>query len=275
METKRSDAVVGVLFVLIAGWFAFEFYRTGMVVTDPIDRLPTIGRLLGVVVGIGAAYYFLFVKHRQAIGLESVRGLIAAQLASDRVALEAGFKLAIEPQLRAMETHAKAQQKHADLVMEDDFRRRQRRDEALLAFSKTVNATTRAFRSLGRFRMTSVAQREQLVNALAPALSARQFYLDARDALDDLHVVDRHHEEIIRSYSHLLIDMIIDVRRTDQSDLSDYDKTMNGYLTRLDAINADIGELLGFFLAPQQRPQKQLAAAGASDAVCAPAAANR
>jgi len=266
MPTKPRDLIVGLLFVLITGWFAYNLYQLGLQQDTASDRLTTVGRLLGTTLGACAAFYFLILKQSHEKVIELLRGEILknnstannSEQAIAKIiqsAVDANLKLAIEPRLLTYESQAKAIQKHNDLMLEEDFRRRERRDTALIAFSKSANSTTRAFRQLCRFRMLPGMHSEQLVNALAPALGARQAFLTARDELDDLHVVQDEHEKAVRAYSNLLINIIIDVRRTEGQDLSEYDRTMSTHLEDLERQNSKLGTLLGFFLAPQKYPR--------------------
>lgn len=265
MKISLRDVLVGLVFFGITAWLAYDLYQAGLQQGTPAERFATIGRLLGAALGACSALYFLVLKQSHERSLETLRGEIQRRnttqstgeqtLSSVTLAtIEANLKVAIEPRLREIESQAKSFQKHSDLVLEDDFRRRERRDTALIAFSKSVNSTTRAFRLLSRFRMVPGMHSEQLVNALTPALAARQTYLAARDELDDLHVVHDDHEKAVRGYSNLLIDIIIDVRRTDERNSVEYDKTMNSHHEQLEKLNGRIGTMLGLFLAPQKHP---------------------
>jgi hypothetical protein len=280
--------IAGVVLLLLAALLGYDVYE-GFLARQPAKNLEVWGKvLLAILAGIGGLYA-LTAKQRHDVdvltiqnqmqgdqtlraagveaNLELLRGSISQlntsisseQALRSTVIAEVARRLIseqFEPRMKQLEAAAASKKKYVELVYEDDFRRRERRDLALMALSRAVLKTTRTFRTLSKFRLGDGTPSEALVNILAQALAAREAFLSAREELVVLHAVAPEHERVLRSYSGLLIDMIIDVRRPSTRDSvspSEYEAIMSKHETNLDQLDQTIGELLAVFLAPHQR----------------------
>lgn len=240
--------LLGLACFAAALWLLYDAATGGFPLGSAEEKINTAGKILVQILALIGAWYCLVVKTQHEYRMEQVR----AEIERKQKEADAKTALAMAPQLKWIETVANSAQKFNELLHEDEFRRRARRDEALIAFSKSVNITTRAFRHLTSLRTYgSTSSGEQLVNALSPALAARQKFLEARDGLDDLHVVHKDDEKTIREYSILLVNIIIDVRRVAIDESDSYNNTMSEHLSAINELNERIGWMLAAFLAPQ------------------------
>jgi hypothetical protein len=170
----------------------------------------------------------------------------------------AKFKELIEPRLRELGAAADSATRFVELEYQEDFRKRQRRDSALLALSAALIKTTRSFRALTKFRLAEDESTDSLVNVLAQALAARENFLATREELLVLRVAEERHLTLLRQYTLLLSDIIIDLRRSPVDASAtvgqpSYAAVMEQHLTRLQTLDAGIGKLLVVFLAPRHR----------------------
>ncbi|MGM9485894.1 hypothetical protein [Ideonella sp. YS5] len=292
--------MAGAVLLLLAGLLGHDVYQ-GYLSNQPAKALELWGKVLvAILAAIGGLYVLTSSQEHQreivalqhsiqrdqsadaagiAVNLELLKGSItqlnnsisseqalrstvAAEIAKRYIAEE------FEPRIKQFEAVAAAKKKYVELAYEDDFRRRERRDQALMGLSRAVLRTTRAFRTLSKFRLGDGTPSEALVNILAQALAAREAFLSAREELVVLHAVAPEHERLLRAYSTELIDMIIDVRRPSARDSvtsSDYERIMTGHEANLDHLDEKLGELLAVFLAPHQREPTLLDGKGRSE----------
>lgn len=278
----------GALLLMLAALIAYDVYQ-GSRSQQPPKSLETAGKVLvALLTGIGGLYV-LSSKQKHDVGIVKLQASIQEGQASQAASVQTGIEMLkgsitqlnnsisaeqglrstilaevakkyiaedFEPRLKQMEIAASSKKKYVELVYEDDFRRRDRRDAALMALSRSVRATTRAFRVLTKFRLSDGMPSELLVNTLAQALAAREHFLTSREELVVLHAVDPEHEKVLRAYSNLLIDVIIDVRRPSHEvpkSIADYETLMSKHEIDLEHLDTKVGELLAVFLAPQQR----------------------
>ena len=294
---KPINIVIGLVFLLGTGVIAVNLYSIGSNVSSEKQYEAIVKVLIAIVSGY-LSFYFLVQKHAHDTAIEQVRHEHASILEDVRLdnasvieklrgeiskkndaeinaqksildtrlaIIQNELQLWMKPELLRLESKAAASQKHAELVLEDDFRRRVRRDAAILEFSKQLNVTMRAFRALTTFNLSRAVSTEALVNTLASALAARQQFLLARDALDDLHVVRKDHEKEIFRFSEVLMDIIIDIRRADDAGYAvlaegqaqpnqKLTEVMASHKAKLESLNSKMGIMLNFFLAPHEEP---------------------
>lgn len=253
----------------------FALHATKVYVQGSQDsQLEFLGSIvLAVLSGLGALFALLFNKVADAAKVEREADLRDRNTTLDNTQqmvanivggyAKAHFQEVIETRLREIGAAAESATKFLELEYQDDFRKRDRRDKALIGLSSSLLRTTRAFRALTTFRLAPDEPTESLVNVLAQALAAREQFLAAREELLILRAMSPKHMQLLRDYAGLLIDIIIDLRRGAGSSSdsqskeaipareTDYLDLMTRYRARLVDLDADIGRRLAVFLAPK------------------------
>ena len=246
------EGVAGLTLLVITGLLVFY-----AITAKTETQLETVGTLLVSVLS-GCGGLFLLVYKRTADAEKIVlKGVIDERNNLLSAYAQSYFNEQIEPRLRKIEANALSATKFVELEYHDDFRKRERRDQALMKLSATIIDTTRAFRVLSKFKPVEDESTEPLVNALAQALAARETFLAARRELAVLHAIDPDHEDVLRNYNLLMIGIIIDLRRSPpdsgQVQARDYGRQMKEYSERLQEFDRNIGRILTVFLAPKHR----------------------
>jgi hypothetical protein len=210
------------------------------------------------VMDVGAREHEATLKDRSAM-IESTHEVLA-NVVSGYVSEQ--FREAVETRLREFGAAVDSATHFAELEYQEDFRKRERRDKALVELSGALLKTTRAFRALTTFRLAAEDSTESLVNVLAQALAAREKFLSAREELLIIRAVRLEHLDLLRDYAALLTDIILDLRRRVASPGSDdsvrndevsYIELMRHYREKLIELDSEIGKRLSVFLAPKHR----------------------
>jgi hypothetical protein len=250
-----SASVVLAIFTCLLLYFARE--RFGKASSDA--QLEALAGLLLAVLSAFGGVYLAFFNESVATETALLEGLLARMNSS----AENTEKLSNDLSRVLAEGNARSANSYLDLEYQEEFRKRERRDKALLGISEALIRCTRAFVALTTFRLAKNEPTESLVNVLAQALAARATFLDARENLLVLKAIKNDHSKVLREYSLLLIDIIIDVRRRD--DVTTTGANVNGYITLMEAhgsklreLDQEIGDILTVFLAPRYRKAAKL-----------------
>jgi hypothetical protein len=254
--------------LLLAG--VLVYYAFGLRSSAGTDKqLEVMGTVLIAALSAVGGIYVLFFQRGADIEKIQLEGAIAqltksidnAQQLANGILIsysQSYFREQVEPRIREIEANAHSASRFVELEYQDDFRKRERRDQALLKLSSTVIKTTRAFHVLTKFKPAIGESTEPLVNALAQALAAREAFLAAREELTVLHAVGRRHAAVLREYALLLIGIIIDLRRHPPNvavdgETTSYSSLMDEYGSRLQQLDDYIARVLAVFLAPRHR----------------------
>lgn len=253
----------GAILLVFAVFLGYDMYRLDALSHSEKQGDNITKILLATFSGLAALYLLIF-KHDQEIYSIQEKGRVDRENIVTKAAIEAAITKQLAPKLRALETQAAAAQKYAELALTEDFSRRDERHALLKGFSEQVIFASREFRKLVKYRPTSDGSAEAIVDLLAQALAARQSFIVARDKLEPMHIVDPEHKPVIRQYSGILINIIIDVRRP--SDLSsttdEYSEVMHRHSNDLESAHDQICAILKVFLAPQHRHRHRHRTAG-------------
>jgi hypothetical protein len=221
--------------------------------TAESTQLETAGKVLVLVLsGVGALYVIddsqRHARELQRSQNEFERQQLGLRQEFDRA--QAAFRDEVEARHATMQAELEAAASASEQRLRDAARSREELRPALLGLSRSTLASTDAFRRLVQLPQD---QPEALVNTLAEALKQRSEFLRAIKKLKVLQAIEARHSPVLKSYSTLLIDIIIDVRRETRlsaDELGEYGKVMEQHAKNLEKLNHQICAVLRVLLAP-------------------------